>query len=416
MSKLRNGLLVLLLLAPFAAVAYLALLSGAEAGKGMPEYSVYSNEHDGMATAAGVLRKLNFRPIAVTRPIQHTHYRGLLLLAEPVQMDAFGTVSPGLSERDAKALLEWVGKGNTLVLLGKNTTRLHEMLGATVVKDQKGDSAVYLAEAVEVGGYTEPGAAADTIQVQNVGVETRDAVSARGAVPLWMAGGGPGAAVVPHGEGRVLVVADPSVWTHRGLLRGDNVLLLYNVAALDSDQRQVYFDEYHHGLRSGGGYWDYLRYHDQHWNLLQLAALAAVAVWASAVRLGPAVPTPRPSRADAVDYASAAARIYERAGVTHLMAQNLVRDFLGALTRHLRLKRNAVPAAVLAAWKAKHGKESAERLSGLLRGAMELRRAAAKKEEDVPQRELLSWAQEFDGFLKDHQLSREGGQLARKKR
>jgi hypothetical protein len=415
MSKFRNGLLVLLLLAPFAAVAYLALLSGAEAGKGMPEFSVYSNEHNGLATAAGVLRKLKFRPVAVTRPIQHTHYRGLLVLAEPAQMDPFGTVSPGLSERDAQALLEWVGKGNTLVLLGKHTTRLHEMLGAAVVKDQKGDSAPYLAVAEVAGGYTVPGAA-DTIPVQNVGVETRDTVNARGALPLWGAGGGPGAAVVQHGEGRVLVVADPSLWTHRGLLRGDNVLLLYNVAALDSDERQVYFDEYHHGLRSGGGYWDYLRYHDQHWNLLQLLAVAAVAVWGSAVRLGPAVPTPRPSRADAVDYASAAARVYERAGVTHLMGQNLVRDFLEALTRHLRLKRNTMPAAVLAAWKPKHGKESAERLAGLLRGAMEVRRAAAKKEEAIPQRELLSWAQAFDEFLKDHQLSREGGQLARKKR
>src|SRR5439155_750646 len=80
------------------------------------------------------------------------------------------------------------------------------------------------------------------------------AVAGRGAVPLWWLGGQPAAVLVRHGRGRVLVVPDPSLLTHRGLLREDNVIFLYNVAALDAEDGRVYFDEYHHGIRSGGGY------------------------------------------------------------------------------------------------------------------------------------------------------------------
>ena len=102
----------------------------------------------------------------------------------------------------------------------------------------------------------------------------------------------PGAWLAPHGEGRVLVIADPALWTHRGLARRDNVLLLYNVARLAAADGRVFFDEYHHGIRSGGGYWDYLRYHDLHWLVLQLAAVVGMAAWSVAVRLGPARATP----------------------------------------------------------------------------------------------------------------------------
>jgi len=403
MRRTGPRILVWLLLGAFLAAAYLGLRAGAEAGKGLPSYSVYSNERDGLATAARVLSKLGFTPVALTRPIQHTHHRGLLILVEPRRTGVFLRDEPGLGDKDSQALLEWVASGNALVVMGRHPTVLHETLGIPIERGKGDADAFFRVEAAEVGGYTEPGSAEDTVRVRALGVECQDTLRSRKGLPLWMVGEQPGAVLVPHGKGRVLVIADPSLWTHRGLLREDNVLFLYNVAALDSLDGRVYFDEYHHGLRSGGGYWDYLRYHDQHWDVLQLLALVAVWGWAAGVRLGPAVPLPRPSRADAVDYASAVARIYQRTGVIHLLAQNMVRDFLGALTYHLRLKRSAVPAQVLASWKKRHGRESAERLVELLRGVSELRRVAAGKE--MTERELLSWSRAFDVFLEDNQLA-----------
>src|SRR5262249_3094661 len=136
--------------------------------------------------------------------------------------------------------------------------------------------------------------------VRQVVVEGRHTLSGRG-VPLWYVGTEPGAVLLRHGNGRVLVVADPTLFTQRGLRRGDNAVLLANLAALHAHRGRVYYDEYHHGLRSGGGFFGYLRHHGMQHAVLPLLVVVGVAVWAVAVRLGPALPVVREARADAVD-------------------------------------------------------------------------------------------------------------------
>jgi hypothetical protein len=89
------------------------------------------------------------------------------------------------------------------------------------------------------------------------------------------------------------------------------------------------------------------------------------------------------------------------------MARTLVAGFLGALTRHLRLRRTALPALILAAWREHYAgapppKLSVERLQGLLRGVAELRKA------DLNDRQLLTWTRGFDQFTRDMEVV-EGG-------
>jgi hypothetical protein len=187
--------------------------------------------------------------------------------------------------------------------------------------------------------------------------------------------------------------------TARRLHKGaDNLVFLYNVAALHARDGMVYFDEYHHGLRAGGGFWGYLQYHDQRAALVPVLLVLGVAVWAATIRLGPAVARPPKARADALDYASAVARIYQRAGTRHLLAKGLARGFMAALTTHLRLRRSALPAEVLAAWRQQYPKDPSERLQALLRGVSELRRG------DVSERNLLTWARAFDEFSRNQGL------------
>ena len=100
------------------------------------------------------------------------------------------------------------------------------------------------------------------------------------------------------------------------------------------------------------------------WILLPLLALLVVAAWAGAVRLGPAVPPPSRGQADAVVYASAVARIYERAGARRRLARTLARGFLQTLIRHLRLRRSALPAEILAAVGAPHTMSWLKRIFG----------------------------------------------------
>jgi hypothetical protein len=385
MTRILSWFLVLLLFGAFGVVVWYELRLRAKAGKGMPAYSVYSRERDGLAEAADVLRKLGLEPVAVTQPIQHTHDRGLLILAEPQGQALFPGETPDLGEAEVAALLDWVAEGNTLLYCCDRLTNVHRKLGLGATTDHSEDLV-----SVEFGDPS-----AYTAGIDRLVVEGRSTVEGDVGLPLWWVGADPGAVLVPRGKGRALVVADPSLLTLRGLQREDNVLFLVNVARRSAQGGKVYFDEYHHGLRAGGGFWGYLRYHGLQWTLLPILLVVAVSVWQVGVRLGPAVPTPRGAHADAVDYASAVARIYHRAGARRLLARVLARDFLAPLTRHLRLRRAALPAEVLAAWRQRYPEESIRRLEGLLRGTAELRKG------NVSDRQLLGWARAFDEFDKE---------------
>jgi hypothetical protein len=388
MTRLLSWLLVLLLFGAFVGAVAYALELRAAAGKGFPDHSVYSEEADGLAEAARFLRKSGWEPVAVTRPIASPRYRGLLVLVEP---SAGG--ENDLPESDARALLHWVEEGNTLLFCGRHTTALHLALGLSLNSDETAANIDPRSATVgDAGRYTD--------EVHRITVEGRNQLDGRRGLPLWWVDAQPGGVLLRHGKGRVLLVADSSLLTGRGLRRADNAVFFYNVARRDARDGKVYFDEYHHGLRTGGGPWGYLSYHRAHWVLVPLVLLVGMAAWSLAVRLGPAVPPPQQARADAVDYASAVARIYERAGARRLPARALVRGFLAALTRHLHLRRNALPAEILRGWQEQYPGASAQQLQALLRGVAALRKG------EVSSQQLLEWSQAFDNFVREIRRAR----------
>lgn len=368
----------------FLAAAGFLLYERSAAGRGLPAYSVYSDDRDGLAEAARLLGQLGWRTAALTRPVDHSRARGLLIVAEPEGEGPVAEAS-GIGEAEAKGVLRWVEAGNTLLLCSRRETALHEALGVSVTSDgRRGGGEVAAAEAEEAGDYT--------AGVDRLGVRDGTTLGERGGLSLWRVRDRAGAVLVRRGAGRVLVIADPEMFTRRGLLREDNAAFLAAVADRAGRDGVVYFDEYHHGFRSAGGFWGYLGHHGQQLLFVPLLLAAGAAAWAAGVRLGPAVPSPPAAHADAVDYASALALLYRRAGVRRLPARTLARGFLGALTRHLRLRRNALPAEVLAAWRQHAPGPSTERLQQLLRGVGELRKG------DVSDRQLLAWARAFDEF------------------
>jgi hypothetical protein len=379
--------LCLLLFGVFGAVVAYVLHERMVSGKGFPPFSVYSDEADGLHEAERVLSRLGYEPVALTRLAQSPQQRGLLILVEPHP----GGVLPGdadvLAEAEGKALLAWVAAGNTLLLSGRHMTSLHNRLKINVLSAGE-DTPEAPATAVvnEAGGYT--------AQIDAISADRYAWLDVHDGLPLWEVDGNVAAVLLRYGKGRVIVVADPTMFTARGLGRADNVMFLVNVARLDSRDGVVYFDEYHHGFRSAGGFWGYLGYHGQQLALLPIFLVLAAAAWRVMIRLGPAKPTPVVRQTDAVDYASALARIYQKAGARRLLGRSLARGFLTALTRQLRLRKTALPMEILAAWQPPDGKDaSKERLKRLLKGAGELRKG------EVPERELLKWAREFDEFL-----------------
>jgi hypothetical protein len=388
---------VVLLLDAFGVVTAHLLRERILAGRDMPAFSVYSEADDGLGEAAHVLRRLGWTPVAVTRPVQPSQQSGLLILTEPPRRGLFGGDGDSVSEGDARALVRWVEQGNTLLLMSGKNTPVHQALGVIVNEgDRRNEDSFTAVDLGAAGGYTEG--------IERLSVGSRATLRTHGGgLPLWWLGDRAGAVLLRRKRGRVLVVADPRLLTREGLVRSDgeprddNVVFLANVAAREARGGKVYFDEYHHGLHSGGGFWSYLGYHGERATPILVLAVLAVAGWTWAVRLGPAVPAPSPSGADAVDYASALARLYQRTGARRLLARTLVRGFLGTLTRHLRLRRNSVPAEILAAWRLHDPGPSAQRLETLLRGVGELRRG------DVSERQLLTWAQAFGQFTREIQ-------------
>lgn len=384
MTRTVSWLLLLILFGTLGVVVARALRARAAVGKDMPAFSIYSEEADGLGPAGHLLRALGWEPVAVTRPIQNTRHRGLLVLVEPEVTRGLPGHDAELPETHWRGLLRWVEQGNTLLYCGRQMTGLHRELEVVVTTDERVPADEVRAATVdEGGGYT--------AGIESLAVEARHTLRASAGLPLWWVGDQPGAVLLRRGQGRVVFVADPTILTARGLRREDNVLFLVNAISRDARDGRVYFDEYHHGLRSGGGFWGYLHYHEQHLLVLQVLLVTAVAGWSVMVRLGPARPRPRERQADAVDYASALARIYEYAGARRHLARTLAQGFLATLTRHLRLRRGAATADILAAWRRREPGRSATEMDALLRGLDALRQGA-----EVSERQLLEWSQTLD--------------------
>jgi hypothetical protein len=419
MSRPLSWLLVVLLFGVFASAAGFVLRERAAAGKGMPPYSIYSHDaRRGAAEAAYVLQRAGWTPVALMRRVQYTPARGLLILIQPEEDDS-ENADGGVSDVDAAAMLHWVERGNTLLVLSKKATGIHRALNVTPTEDATAEKQQFVRARLDPELGSSFGYLRD---IHTLSVAGKSVLPAReGALPLWWIGDAPGALVLRRGEGRVILVAAPSLATYNGLwerkadqetLRDDNVLFLVNAALLYAHDGKVYFDEYHHGFQSGGGFWGYLRYHGQHLMLVPLFLAIGAALWMWAVRLGPATPTPRTSETDAVDYASALARLYQQAGARRRLARTLARGFLGALTGRLRLRGNALPAEILSAWRQHDPGPSGDRLRDLLRGATELRKG------NLSDQSLLHWSQGFDQFLRETQAAEQGrmGLKAKKRR
>jgi hypothetical protein len=358
----------------------------------VPDYSVYSTDENGLVPFAQMIRNLGLKPVAITRPVQQMwHEEGphrLLFMVEP--KGATGTEGEtDLAEADAAGVVRWVEAGNTLVLVGRHSNRVYSDLDIALAGDLRPEAMRTEREvtAEEGGAYTRG--------VEKVAIEGRDTVQGPG-LPLWWVEDRPGALMLRRGQGRVIVLPDPSMLADRGLRRADNAYFLYNVMALHARDGRVYFDEYHHGLHSGGGFWGYLAFHGLQWILLPILLTAVIGAWAVGIRLGPAVPVVSGRQADAVDYASALARIYHRAGTRALLARNLARDFLAAVGRPLGFRRAVVPAELLATWKRRNpGDLSTARLEDLLRTLGELRQT------NVTERVLLAWTRGADQFIRE---------------
>src|SRR5436309_2677349 len=119
MTRLFSWLLLIVVFGTLSGVVYHALRARAAAGKGMPEYSVFSDDHNGLGPAALPLRKLGWEPIALTQQVQFSAQREatgcLLILVEPALASWLPGRNSDLADSDVEGMLRWVERGNTLL-------------------------------------------------------------------------------------------------------------------------------------------------------------------------------------------------------------------------------------------------------------------------------------------------------------
>jgi hypothetical protein len=271
---------------------------------------------------------------------------------------------PSLSEDEVKALLKHVEAGHSLVYVPWGS-REDELLKALQVKLLKAETSLPMRTLVPA--LSSP----FTLGVERVEAKVQAWVesSSDNVLPLLedMHLGLVAAALVPYGDGRVVVVGAPELAMNQALARADNAQFwLSTLAALGSGPYE--FDEYHHGFTNERSVVDFARRYGLQFGVAQL--LLGLALWAVSLRrFGRPRPPPQSARVGATDALFAMSRLY-REGRHHAFAAGLVlRGLAQELALHAGLPAHAAPEAVAEALQSRGREDLARGLRVAVRQA-----------------------------------------------
>lgn len=335
MGRRDTGLVVLLI----AVILLLAALAGATAGaddRGDPRASTWVRSGDGAAALYWTLQDLGIATGRRTAPfLDADSLRGAVAVVAP---------SSPLSAEEAGAAAQWVRGGGTLLYVPhpyETESPLLDTLG--VRADWVKGIQVWSADTREARAAPHPW----TEGVRRVEGFQRvlhgTAGAGRRAVDtLLTVEGQVAGATWRMGRGRVIAFSDAAP-LRNGRLRTSGAAPLFARAAADAARGDtLWFDEYHHGFDGGGtGMVTGMARHA--WRtlprglLLQLLAVAALALWGAGRRFGAPL-QPRPvRRRSPLEHVEALAGAYRQAGAWRTARRLL----LAGLAR--RLGRRAPP-------------------------------------------------------------------------
>jgi len=145
--------------------------------------------------------------------------------------------------------------------------------------------------------------------------------------------------VVEEERGRVIMIADPSLFTNLHLREGDHARLALDILLTHLGDGRLLIDEYHHGYGRVTSVAAYVSESDAFVPLLQVALLLVV-LWAAAGRrFGPARPLLRETERSSMEYVRAMAQLFQRVKARRLALESVLRWF-DAETRRLLLDKD----------------------------------------------------------------------------
>lgn len=200
-----------------------------------------------------------------------------------------------------------------------------------------------------------------------------------GAVPLLIDDTfeKPVAALLPYGQGRIIIIGAPELAMNKNLAIADNAQFWHSLIGAVSTSGPVAFDEYHHGFKGERSMGEFAARYGLHWAVAQL--LLGVALWALALRRfgSPRVPEEQ-LRVGSTDALFATSRLY-REGKHHAhAASSILRQLAAEFAARAGVNGRSEPAEIGAALEVRGRKDLARALLDLAQAAN-----ATTSEQDV---------------------------------
>jgi hypothetical protein len=280
-------------------------------------YSSYRSDAFGTRRLYLFYEDAGFEPDRLKSELVMLEEPGILFVIEPASMmlpamvadvmPEFGT----FMERELDAIVSWVSAGNVLVLAGSHGTELHERLGLSVQPGASGRTRN--APRTQLSPLTRR--IRSLRARRSGGLELEDASWVElFATEEEQVGLQPLAAVRQLGEGVVVAVSDPYVFTNNGVKASANLMFAVQLAGLAGGTR-VYFDEYHHGFSDPRTIVSYVRERGFQFALLQALGVFVLFAWRARMRLGTPKRLSREVERGSAEYVRAFSLIYRRAGL-----------------------------------------------------------------------------------------------------
>lgn len=176
------------------------------------------------------------------------------------------------------------------------------------------------------------------------------------------------AAVVPYGQGKVIVIAAPELAMNRSLQRTDNAQFWLSLLAHVARAEPLSFDEFHHGFRSERSMAEFAARYGLQFAVLQL--MLGVCLWAVALRrFGRPRPPTEDVRVGSTDSLFATSRIYREGRHYGHAAQVILKALAAELAAVAGVPARADAAELAAALKLRGREDLATMLTDARRAS-----------------------------------------------
>ena len=233
-----------------------------------------------------------------------------------------------ISESEWNLIDRWVQDGGVLVLAGDN-------LQTDIAMDHFGFSSFFLQEQAVEAAPVAP-LLNSPIIVSEVPIKTYYGITALETdfTPLLSVSGSPVLLFFEQGLGKVIISSTPYIFSNLALKDDKTAALVLNLIALTGQEGTVWFDEWHHGLRSDNivGPWQWLQNTPGGHAILFVVGTIFVALLLQGRAFGRPVPLSHEiKRRGPLEHVTAIANLNRKAGHRN----EVLRQYHHRLRRHL---------------------------------------------------------------------------------